>query len=123
MDLTAELARFNPDPALAEWVSGTLGGLLEQTRKDAVEIRLKDLKIQALTLELARHKRILFSHKSEAFTPEQRDLFQEASAKEGPTIPLPRHSLIQWPIEANYNYNYTHQQCNFSRHRQSWSTV
>jgi transposase len=73
MDLAAELARFNPDPALAEWV----GRLLEQTRKDAVEIRLKDLKIQALTLELARHKRILFSHKSEAFTPEQRDLFQE----------------------------------------------
>jgi transposase len=80
MDFASELARFNPDPALAAWLTAQL----EQGQKDAAEvarqraeIQLKDLKIQALTLELARHKRILFSHKSEAFTPEQRDLFQE----------------------------------------------
>ncbi len=38
------------------------------------ELKIKDLKIQALTLELAHHKRIRFGHKNEAFTPEQLDV-------------------------------------------------
>ena len=42
MDLAAELALFNPDPALAAWG----GKLLDKSKNDA-------LKIQALTLELA----------------------------------------------------------------------
>ncbi len=80
MDFVADLARSNLDPAV---VAGLLDRL-QLADRDAAEIlrqgqelRNKDLKIQALTLELARHKRILFSHKSEAFSPEQRDLFQE----------------------------------------------
>lgn len=67
MDLVAELARFNPDPALAEWV----GKLLDKSKNDA-------LKIQALTLELAYYKRIRFANKSEQFSPEQRELFEES---------------------------------------------
>lgn len=88
MDFTAELARFSLDPALSEWVTAQLAGkaqaLAEVERQRAelarnhAEIRQKDLKIQALTLELAHHKRIRFGHMSEAFSPEQRDLFQEA---------------------------------------------
>ncbi len=67
MDLAVELAQFNPDPALAAWV----GKLLEQSRNDA-------LKIQALTLELAYYKRIRFANKSERFSAEQRELFEES---------------------------------------------
>ena len=74
MDLTAELARFNPDPALVEWLSTTL----QQSQKDAAALKLANLKIQALTLELAYHKRIRFSNKSEAFSVEQRQLFEES---------------------------------------------
>ena len=94
MDFAAELARANLDPDL-------LNSLLErfqQAQRDAEEVarqRLaiqvrdqalhaqsqalhnKDLKIQALTLELAHHKRIRFGTKHEAYTAEQHDLFQE----------------------------------------------
>jgi len=84
MDFATELARFNPDPALTEWLSGTVQNLLTQVQKETAEVTRqraelhhKDLKIQALTLELAHHKRLRFANKSEAFTPEQRDLFQE----------------------------------------------
>ena len=77
MHFVTELARFNPDPALAEWVSGTVQKLLDQTQKDAAELQYKDLKIAALTLELAHHKRIRFANQSEAFSPEQRELFEE----------------------------------------------
>jgi transposase len=67
MDLAAELAQFNPDPALAAWV----GKLLDKSKNDA-------LKIQALTLELAYYKRIRFANKSEQFSTEQRELFEES---------------------------------------------
>ena len=67
MDLAAELAQFKPEPALAEWV----GKLLEKTKNDA-------LKIQALTFELAYYKHIRFANKSEQFTAEQRELFEES---------------------------------------------
>lgn len=74
MDLAAELARFKPEPALAEWV----GKLLEKTQKDALKIQQADLKIQALTFELAYYKRIRFANKSEHFSSEQRELFEES---------------------------------------------
>ena len=81
MDLAAELAHFKLEPAVAEWVSN----LLEKTKNDALKIRqavLKTqhdaLKIQALTFELAYYKRIRFANKSEAFSFEQRELFEES---------------------------------------------
>ena len=67
MDLAAELAHFKLEPAVAEWV----GKLLEKTRNDA-------LKIQALAFELAYYKRIRFANKSEAFSFDQRELFEES---------------------------------------------
>ena len=100
MDLTAQLARFNPDPALAEFLINTLqqaqdsarqvAQLTEQTQRDAQRIqaneqriqadaqriREADIKIAALTYELAHYKRVRFANKSEAFSPEQRELFQ-----------------------------------------------
>ncbi len=53
---------------------------------DDAELKRRELKIQQLTLELAHHKRIRFGCKSEAFSPEQRDLFVEASDEDGAAI-------------------------------------
>ena len=39
------------------------------------ELKRRELKIRQLTLELAHHKRLRFGVKSEALSPEQRDLF------------------------------------------------
>jgi transposase len=80
MDLHAELARFNPDPALQEWLSGTLGQLLQKSRQDTATIQAANLKIQALTLELAHLRRMRFGVKSEALDASVRDLFQETWA-------------------------------------------
>jgi len=84
MDLLTELTRADLDPALIAQVRS----LIEQSGKTAQLQALlehksallaeKDIKIRALTLELAHHKRIRFANKSEAFTPEQRELFQES---------------------------------------------
>ena len=63
MDFNAELARFKPDPALANWVTGAVQNLLDQTQKDAAEslrqitcrnteLHAAKAMIQALTLEL-----------------------------------------------------------------------
>ena len=52
-------------------------GCLTKRARDAATIHAANLKIQALTLELAHHRRLRFGNKSEAFSPEQRQLFQE----------------------------------------------
>ena len=91
MDLHVELERFNADPALADWVVGTVQNLLGQAQKDAAEslrqIARRDTellaaqsKIQALVLELAHLRRMRFGASSEALSVEQRDLFQESMA-------------------------------------------
>ena len=86
MDLAAELARFNPDPALANWITGAVQTLVDQAQKDATharaELRTAHTKIQALTLELAHLRRMRFGVRSEALTVEQRDLFQETWASD-----------------------------------------
>jgi transposase len=96
MDLAAELARFNPDPALANWITGAVQTLVDQAQKDAAqatrlaeqitrrdnELRFAQTKIQALTLELAHLRRMRFGARSEALTADQRDLFQETWASD-----------------------------------------
>lgn len=77
MDFETELACFKPAPELANWVSQTFAQLQNQASQTGAELKAAQLKIQALTLELAHHRRIRFGHKNEAFSPEQRDLFQE----------------------------------------------
>lgn len=96
MDFATELKRFKPRPALENWVMSTfrqtqeahLGQTQkhrEQAQKDAELIarlsaanKFAEIKIQAITLELAHLKRIKFGVKSEALTVEQRDLFIES---------------------------------------------
>lgn len=96
MDFNAELARFNPDPSLANWVTNAVQTLLDQAQNDAsestrlaVQITHRDTelfaakaKIQALTLELAHLRRMRFGASSETLSAEQRDLFQETLASD-----------------------------------------
>ena len=93
MDLAAELARFNPDPALANWITGAVQTLVDQAQQDTAEVRRQitlretelrfaQTKIQALTLELAHLRRMRFGVRSEALTVEQRDLFEETWASD-----------------------------------------
>ena len=93
MDLAAELARFKPDPALANWITSAVQTLVDQAQQDAAEVRRQitlretelrfaQTKIQALTLELAHLRRMRFGVRNEALTAEQRDLFQETWASD-----------------------------------------
>jgi transposase len=107
MDLVAELARLNPDPALMASFSATL----LKAQKDAeeivrqraeivrkrTEIHAKDIKIQALTLELAHHKRMRFANKSEAFSPEQQQLFEESVSADESAIEAEVEQLTTAP--------------------------
>lgn len=100
MDVHAELARFKLDPALANGITEAVQTLIDQardqraqavaeawrlteqiTRRDT-ELHAAQIKIQALTLELAHLRRIRFGASSEAFSPEERDLFQETLASD-----------------------------------------
>ena len=86
MDLAAELARFNPDPALANWITGAVQNHINHAQQQAAhasaELRTAQTKIQALTLELAHLRRMRFGMRNEALTAEQRDLFQETWASD-----------------------------------------
>ena len=77
MDFETELACFKPAPDLVNWVSQAFSQLQSQASQTLAELQAAQLKIQALTLELAHHRRVRFGHKNEAFAPEQRNLFQE----------------------------------------------
>ena len=96
MDVHAELARFNPDPALANWIATALQSHIDQaaqasaraaqlaeevSRRDT-ELHAAQIKIQALTLELAHLRRMRFGVKSEALASEQRELFEETLASD-----------------------------------------
>lgn len=92
MDLTHQLApeltQFEMHPALAAWVESLLQAskdltesnkkLTESNRSLVSKSTTDSIKIQALTLELAYYRRIRFANKSEQFTAEQRELFEES---------------------------------------------
>lgn len=77
MNPFAELDRLNLEPAAKTHVAAMFQALIEQAAQDAKLIQAKDIKIAALTHELAYYKRIRFSTKSEALAPLQRDVFEE----------------------------------------------
>ncbi len=76
MDLLAELAKLNPDPALLAKARDLVNQAAEAAACQA-ELHAKELKIQKLTLELSHLKRIRFGVKSEALTAEQKSLFED----------------------------------------------
>lgn len=96
MNLDAELARLNATPALPDWVLGTVQKLIDQAQEEEAEaLRLSEqitrrdtelhaarIKIEALTLELAHLRRMRFGARSEAFSAEAGDLFQETLASD-----------------------------------------
>ena len=88
MNLATRLDHLNLAPAvkteLERAVQAHIEALQEQAKRDAdrlkakdAEIHAKDIKIQALTLELAHIRRIRYGVKSEALSQIQRDLFEE----------------------------------------------
>ena len=80
MELSDDLARLSTDPTLPKWISEVADRLVKEAQKTArlnAELHTANIKIQALTLELAHHRRMRFGAKAEALSAEQRDLFQE----------------------------------------------
>ena len=77
MNPLAKLDQLNLEPAAKTEVAAMLQALIDQAAKDAKVIQAKDLKIGALTHELAYYRRIRFSRKSESLAPLQRDVFEE----------------------------------------------
>ena len=63
MNPLAELDQLNLEPTAKTEMAALIQALLEQAERDAKTIQAKDLKIAALTHELAYYKRIRFSAK------------------------------------------------------------
>jgi len=77
MNPLAELDSLDIDPVAKSQVAAMFQTLLAQVERDAKTIQAKDLKIEALTHELAHIRRIRFGFKSETLPPLQRDVFEE----------------------------------------------
>jgi transposase len=85
MKILEQLDDLNLDAAAKTQVTALIQALLDQVKKDAetieantIDIQSKDLKIQALILELAHLRRIRYGVKNEALSGLQRDLFEES---------------------------------------------
>ena len=77
MNPLIELDQLNLEPTTKTEVAALIQSLIEQGQRDAKIIQAKDVKIEALTFELAYYKRIRFSRKNESLAPLQRDVFEE----------------------------------------------
>jgi len=77
MNPVTPLDQLNLEPSAKTEVAALIQALIEQAERDAKTIQTQDVKIAALTHELAYYKRIRFSTKSEALAPLQRDVFEE----------------------------------------------
>ena len=78
MNSLSQLDELNLDAAAKTQVTALIQALLDQAKKEtAADIQAKDLKIQALILELAHLRRLRYGVKNEALSSLQSDLFQE----------------------------------------------
>jgi transposase len=89
MKILEQLDDLNLDAAAKTQVTALIQALLDQVKKDAeiieantIDIQSKDLKIQALILELAHLRRIRYGVKNEALSSLQRDLFEETCSED-----------------------------------------
>jgi hypothetical protein len=82
MKILDQLDELNLDSAAKTQVAALVQLLLDQAKKEAekyeTDIQAKDLKIQALILELAHLRRLRYGVKNEALSSLQRDLFEES---------------------------------------------
>lgn len=81
MESLADLDHLDLNPTAKTQVAALIQSLLDQAERDTALlqslIKAKDLKIEALTHEVAYYRRIRFSVKSETLSPLQRDVFEE----------------------------------------------
>ena len=86
MKILNQLDELNLDAAAKTQVAALVQSLLDQTKKEAekyeTDIQAKDLKTQALILELAHFRRFRYGVKNEALSSLQRDLFEEACTED-----------------------------------------
>lgn len=82
MKILEELDNLNLDAATKTQVAAMVQSLLDQAKNEAETyestLQAKDLKIQALVLELAHLRRLRYGVKNEALSGIQKDLFEEA---------------------------------------------
>lgn len=78
MNLIAELSRSSLDPKVIE----QLRLMVENAAKMECDLKSAQLKIQALTFELARLRRVQFGARAEAMSAQQRTLFEENLASD-----------------------------------------
>jgi len=82
MKTLEELDNLNLDAATKTQVAAMIQSLLDQAKQEAETyestLQAKDLKIQALVLELAHLRRLRYGVKNEALSGIQKDLFEEA---------------------------------------------
>ncbi|SEN76834.1 IS66 family transposase [Nitrosomonas marina] len=74
----AHLDQLNLDADTKQQVAGIVQTLLDQAQQAQQEIRAQELKIQALTMELAHLRRIRFGKKNESLSSIQPSLFEES---------------------------------------------
>lgn len=107
MPFTAASTPIPPDASLPEWAAAHIAQLQQQLVQQgaelqrrtvelqhkstelqikSAELQQRDLKIQKLALELAMHKRMRFGCKTETWSAEQRDLFNESADEDGAAI-------------------------------------
>jgi hypothetical protein len=79
MNLLAKLDQLDPHTATQAEMAAVIQSLIAQVQRDAKTIQAKDVKIEALTHELAYIRRIRYGVKSETLSPIQRDVFEETS--------------------------------------------
>ena len=86
MKIPEELDNLNLDAATKTQVAALIQSLLDQAKQEAETyestLQAKDLKIQALILELAHLRRLRYGVKNEALSGIQKDLFEEACAED-----------------------------------------
>jgi transposase len=86
MKILDQLDELNLDAAAKTQVAALVQSLLDQVKKEAekyeTDIQAKDLKIQALILELAHLRRLRYGVKTEALSSLQRDLFEETCTED-----------------------------------------
>ncbi|WGS88629.1 hypothetical protein [Methylomonas sp. UP202] len=99
MNSLPKLDQLNLESATKTEVAALIQSLIEQAERDAkiiqakdAVIHAKDVKIAALTHELAYYKRIRFSTQSEALAPLQRDVFEETWNTDMAKFSMPKFS-------------------------------
>ena len=87
MDFTTQKIRFRADKTLPKWVSEEVDDIIRQAHESAAQLARSQAELtsaqfinEKLTLELAYLRRMRYGAKAEAWTVDQKDLFDESVA-------------------------------------------